>query len=76
VSNHEVLVEIGGDATLLCGVNDTASLAAAMKAVYSDPALRQSLKDKGLRHAQLYTWDRTARILLDLCIEVAARRAN
>ena len=75
VSDHDVLVEIGGDATLRCGVNDVDSLAAAMKAVYSDPTLREKLKADGLKHAQLYTWDKTARILLDLCREVSARRA-
>lgn len=73
VSDHDVLVEIGGDATLRCGVNDIDSLAAAMQAVYSDPALREKLKAAGLKHAQLYTWDKTARILLDLCLEVAAK---
>ena len=40
VSDHDVLVEIGGDATLRCGINDIDGLAAAMKAVYDDPALR------------------------------------
>ncbi len=74
VSDHEVLVEIGGDATLRCAINDIDSLAAAMKAVYSDPALRESLKAKGYQRAQHFTWDKTARILLDLCLEVAQRR--
>jgi glycosyltransferase involved in cell wall biosynthesis len=74
VSDHDVLVEIGGDATLRCGVNDVDSLAAAMSAVYHDPALRERLIAAGYKHAQLYTWDKTARILLDLCLKVGARR--
>ena len=73
VSDQEVLVEIGGDATLRCGMNDVDSLAAAMTAIYSDPALREKLKAAGLKHAQLYTWDKTARILLDLCLKVGAK---
>jgi glycosyltransferase involved in cell wall biosynthesis len=76
VSDHPVLVEIGGDATLRCGVNDIDSLADAMKAVYDDPALRETLRQKGFRHAQMFTWERTARILLDLCLEVANRRGR
>ena len=76
VSDHDVLIEIGGDATLRCGINDIDGLAAAMKAVYDDPSLRAGLKEKGFRHAQLYTWDKTARILLDLCRQVAARNAR
>lgn len=76
VSDHDVLVEIGGDATLRCGVNDVASLAAAMKAVHDDPALREHMRVKGLEHAQRYTWDKTARILLDLCLTVGARRGR
>ena len=47
-----------------------------MKAVYSDPALRESLRARGYRHAQRFTWDKTARILLDLCLEVAQRRGS
>ncbi len=46
VSDHDVLVEIGGDATLRCGVNDIDSLAAAMKAVYSDPALARKTESR------------------------------
>lgn len=73
VSDHPVLVEIGGDATLRCPIDDIDSLANAMSAVYSDPALRQSLIRKGHERAQLFTWDKTGRILLDLCLEVAKR---
>ncbi len=76
VSDHPVLVEIGGDATLQCSINDTDSLASAMRAVYSDPALRESLRQKGFKHAQLFTWEKTARILLDLCLEVAKRHSG
>ena len=76
VSDHEVLVVIGGDATLRCGVNDIDGLATAMKAVYDDSALRASLKEKGYGHAQRFTWDKTARILLDLCRQVGARYAR
>jgi len=74
VSDHEVLVEIGGDATLRCKLNDVDSLAAAMKAIHDDPALRQRLKEAGLAHAKRFTWERTARILLDLCLEVGSRK--
>jgi glycosyltransferase involved in cell wall biosynthesis len=76
VSDHPVLVEIGGDATLRVAVNDIDQLAAAMKAIYSDPALRESLKQKGYKHVQRFTWEKTARILLDLCLEVAKRRGG
>jgi glycosyltransferase involved in cell wall biosynthesis len=73
VSDHPVLVEIGGDATLRCAVNDIDSLTDAMKAIYSDPALRESLRQKGYKRAQMFTWEKTARILLDLCLETAKR---
>ena len=54
VSDQEALVEIGGDATLRCGMNDVDGLAKHMRAVYSDsgpareaeggrPAARQTL---------------------------------
>jgi glycosyltransferase involved in cell wall biosynthesis len=76
VSDHDVLVEIGGDAVLRSGVNDVDSLAASMRAIHSDPALRESLKARGLEHAQRYTWDKTARILLDLCRKVGECRSG
>lgn len=76
VSDHPVLVEIGGDATLRCAVNDIDSLTEAMKAIYSDPALREDLKRKGYQRASMFTWERTARILLDLCLEVARRHGR
>jgi glycosyltransferase involved in cell wall biosynthesis len=75
VSDQEALVEIGGDATLRCGMNDVDGLAKHMRAIYSDPALRAKLKAAGLQHVKRYTWEKTARVLLDLCVEVAARRA-
>ena len=76
VSDHPVLVEIGGDATLQCAVNDVDSLASAMKAIYEDKELRERLRQKGYVHAQRFTWEKTARILLDLCIETSKRRSG
>lgn len=74
VSDHDVLVEVGGDATLRRKMNDVDSLAAAMKATHDDPALRLRVQEAGLAHSRRFTWERTARILLDLCPEVGARK--
>lgn len=75
VSDQPALVEIGGSAALRCGMHDVDGLARHMRDVYSDPDLRRRLKDAGLQHARNFTWDKTARRLLDLCIEVGERRA-
>jgi glycosyltransferase involved in cell wall biosynthesis len=73
VSDQPALLESGGDAVLSCGVDDVASLAQSMRTLQSDTALRARLKAAGIERARFYTWERTARILLDCCIEVEAR---
>jgi glycosyltransferase involved in cell wall biosynthesis len=73
VSEQPALLESGGDAVLSCGVDDVASLAQLMHSLHSDAALRARLKAAGIERARFYTWERTARTLLDCCIELEAR---
>ena len=51
--------EIAGDAAAL--VSHTDHLGQAMVDVATDPALHAGLREKGLRRAELFTWDRCAR---------------
>ena len=60
-SDGSSLSEVAGDAALLVDPHDEDALAAALDAVARDPALRASLRDRGLAHVSRYTWSRTAR---------------
>jgi glycosyltransferase involved in cell wall biosynthesis len=42
------------------------SIADAMESLYLDPALRTTLKDKGQKRASMFTWDRSADIILNV----------
>jgi glycosyltransferase involved in cell wall biosynthesis len=59
-SNVSSLPEIAGDAALLVDSNDEEAMAQAMSAICSNPALRQSLVEKGCRRAAEFSWDRAA----------------
>lgn len=64
-SNTSSLPELTGDAALLVHPENTKAIAAAMRLLMEDAALRQSLRDKGFARAALFTWERTARLTLD-----------
>jgi glycosyltransferase involved in cell wall biosynthesis len=53
--------EIAGDAALIVPPGDAQALADAMAKVLTDEALRERLVAAGLRRAQSFTWERTAR---------------
>jgi alpha-1,3-rhamnosyl/mannosyltransferase len=59
-SNVSSLPEVAGDAGILVDPYDVAGLAAVIKRVVSDPALAQSMREKGLRQAGGFSWQRCA----------------
>jgi glycosyltransferase involved in cell wall biosynthesis len=71
-SNVNGLQEIAGDAALLVNPRDTIAIAAALCQILSEPALRQTLSERGLIRAQRYNWDECAAQTLAI-IEAAAR---
>jgi glycosyltransferase involved in cell wall biosynthesis len=62
-SNRGSLPEVVGDAGLLVNPDDTDALASAIGRILSDPALWQTLRQKGFDRARQFTWDQTARDL-------------
>jgi glycosyltransferase involved in cell wall biosynthesis len=60
-SRSSSLEEIARDAAALVDPLDERSIAEAMHAVATDPALRASLRTRGLARAASFTWARTAR---------------
>lgn len=64
-SDATSLPEVAGDAAVLVDPLDVAGLARAMAAVSADSALRQRLREQALARAGLFSWEKTARIVLD-----------
>ena len=65
-SNITSLPEVVGDAGLLVDPYSTDEIAEAMWRVISDGNLRKTMVAKGLERARLFTWENSARTLLEL----------
>lgn len=63
-TDNSSLPEAAGDAALLVNAADTEALATALHRLLTDEPLRQTLRRRGLAHAQKFTWERSAQVLL------------
>ena len=61
VSNVSSLPEVVGDAALLINPEDIEALTVAMWRVLTDEKLRREMRDKGLKRARTFSWERAAR---------------
>jgi D-inositol-3-phosphate glycosyltransferase len=62
---------------VLVNPHDERALCDAMDRVLSDPQLRASLRERGLRHVQQFSWERTAELTLEAYAEASeAARAK
>lgn len=66
VSDIPALHEVSGDAGLYTDPFDVADMTAKMNLLAQDEELRQSLKQKGLHQIKLYSWDKSAKQVLEL----------
>jgi glycosyltransferase involved in cell wall biosynthesis len=57
--------EIAGDAALLVDPDDVAGLASAMQRISFDEGLAEELRQKGFRRAASFSWEHSARTLLE-----------
>jgi glycosyltransferase involved in cell wall biosynthesis len=62
-TNVSSLPEVAGDAALYCDPFNPDSIAQSLNFIADDPSLRNSLIIKGKRRRDLFTWDRTAKLL-------------
>jgi len=65
-SNLSCMPETGGDAALYINPDNENELAAAMLAVASNTALRNSMIEKGMAHAQKFTQQKCAAAVMDV----------
>ena len=66
VSNVSALPEVVGDAAWLIDPNDVDGLTVAMWRVLTDEDVRANLIAKGLKRAQMFSWERAAQETLDV----------
>ena len=60
-SNSTSLPEVAGEAALLVDPYDVEAIAEAMRRVLEEPELAAELRERGLKRAAEFTWERTAR---------------
>ena len=65
--------EVAGDAALLLDPGDAGAWTEAIVRIVTDEPLRASLRAKGLARATAFSWERTARLTLDVYRNVLAR---
>jgi len=71
-SNVSALLEVLGDAALLVNPENVFEIARAIQTALVDDQLRCTLIGKGKSQAARYSWNRTAREVLDVYQEVGA----
>ncbi|HIQ02105.1 MAG TPA: glycosyltransferase family 1 protein, partial [Anaerolineales bacterium] len=70
-SNTSSLPEVVGDAALTFDPTDTAGIADAVARLLEDADLQADLRERGLRRAARFSWERTARATLTVYRETA-----
>jgi glycosyltransferase involved in cell wall biosynthesis len=73
VSERGALPEVVGECGVYVNPDDPASIADGIGRLLEDSALREQLRQSGLRHAATYSWRRTAEIALQVYRTMAER---
>ncbi|MDQ3762090.1 MAG: glycosyltransferase family 4 protein [Actinomycetota bacterium] len=73
-SDAPALVEVAGGAGVAVKRNDPAALAAALQAVLSDAGKAQAMIAAGRRRVEQFSWERTARRVWSVHVELHASR--
>lgn len=69
-SHRGALAEVAGDAAILVNPERPGDIAVAMDRVATDALLRRALKEKGLARAAQFSWQKTAKGILEIITEV------
>lgn len=71
-STTSSLPEVAGDAALLVDPGDTSAIAARMQRIAAEPALRESLIERGFANVRRFSWSACAQSVLDAIEQCAA----
>ena len=69
------VMEVVGDAALVADSGDEIALATCLAQLWCDKAQMSSLREKGPKRANLFSWKRTSTLLADLLVNVAQNKA-
>lgn len=72
-ANVTSMPEVAGDAALLVDPLSADEIASAMRRLYEDDNLRSTLIEAGRKRRDLFSWDRTARLLYDSIMTTAKK---
>jgi glycosyltransferase involved in cell wall biosynthesis len=72
ISKDPALVELSGGAALKARDDDLLRLRETLEKILTDPARATQLREKGLRRAREFTWDRTVELTLDAYTEAVS----
>jgi glycosyltransferase involved in cell wall biosynthesis len=72
-SNLSSLPEVVGDAAILIDPYEPDEIAAAMRRVLTDPAVREDLRARGLARVKQFSWDRSVQRVREIYGEVMAQ---
>lgn len=75
-SKGSSLSEIAGQSALFFDPHSVDEISAALAKLWSDPSLRATLIDRGLRQAAMFSWQKTARETLEVFAELLALRRS
>ena len=73
-SHASAIPEVAGDAALLCDPTDPAQFAEAICSLLEDDNLREDMVQRGLERASQYTYENSAKLLLDVFSSVVENR--
>jgi glycosyltransferase involved in cell wall biosynthesis len=74
-SNTSSLAEIVNDAGVLLDLGDLRGWIEAMELILSDQELQAELGEQGLKRAKLFSWERTARQICEVCEELSPEQS-
>ncbi|MGH3832003.1 MAG: glycosyltransferase family 4 protein [Pseudonocardiaceae bacterium] len=75
-SDAPALVEVAGGAGVTVARGDADGLAAALRAVVSDPGVARAMSAAGRSRAERFSWERTARRVWAVHLELRGRRVS
>jgi glycosyltransferase involved in cell wall biosynthesis len=73
VSNSTALPELVSDAALTVDPRDNESIAAALALIVTNSQMRDDLRERAIRRAQTFNWEKTAAMTWDVLSEASAQ---